>query len=163
MIARRLWGLVEHAAEALLVFLVATMTATCLLQVVLRYVFNDPVTWSEELARYAFVWIGYLSAWLAWKHRAHIAVDAVTYVNSPALQWISARLVEALILAFCTYTFYTNMRLLSISDLQPSAVLEVPMSWVYAGYSAMAALIIGDILVSWFLRAPPAPRPVAEV
>lgn len=158
-----LWRIVEHAAEAVLVFLIAAMTVVCTMQVISRYVFNDPLIWTEELTRYLFVWSGYLSAWLAWKHRAHIAVDAVSYINSAGLKTVSARLVELLVFGFCAYTLYANAHLVSITRMQPSAVLEVPMSWVYLAYSVMAALIMGDILIGWFVRQPPEPPPVAEI
>lgn len=160
---KRIWCGVERIAEAVLVLAIAVMTAVCTLQVISRYVFNDPLTWTEELTRYLFVWSGFLSAWVAWKHRAHIAVDAVGYLNSTVLKTASARLVEVLVLGFCVYTLYTNAHLVSITANQPSAVLHVPMSWVYAAYSVMAALIVGDILIDWSVRRPPEPQPVAEI
>lgn len=145
----KFWIGVEWIAKALLILLVTAMTAACLAQVIWRYVFNDPLTWSEELARYLFVWVGYLAAWLAWTHRAHIALDAVTYLRLPGLERVCLRLVEALVLVYCGWTFYASLGFLQLTATQPSAVLEVPMSYVYAGYSAMCALIIGDILVGW--------------
>jgi TRAP-type C4-dicarboxylate transport system permease small subunit len=160
----RLWRLIERATLALLVALFATMTLACTAQVIWRYAFGDPLIWSEELARYLFIWIGYLSAWVAWKHRAHIALDAVTYLNNPRLTALSGRLVEALVLGFCLYTLNASFALVAIAHAQPSAVLEVPMSLVYAGYSAMAVLIGLDIVLGWLAGArAPAAAPVAEV
>lgn len=146
---RRLWTGVEWAAKAVLVLLVTAMTIACLAQVVWRYVLNDPLTWSEELARYLFVWVGYLAAWLAWTRRAHIALDAVTYLRMPWLERACLRLVEVIVLVYCGWTFYASLGFLQLTSTQPSAVLEVPMSYIYAGYSAMCALIIGDIIVGW--------------
>lgn len=149
VLAARLWGGVELLAKTLLIALVTVMVVVSLAQVFWRYLFNDPLTWSEELARYTFVWIGYLSGWLAWKHRAHIALDAVTYLGMPALTRACTRLVELLVLAFAAYTFYSNFRLLGLTLDQPSAILEIPMAFVYAGYNVMALLICGDILMTW--------------
>jgi hypothetical protein len=43
--------------------------------------------------------------------------------------------------------------------MQPSAVLELPMAWVYAAWPAAAALILGDLLVGWTVgHARPPPR-----
>lgn len=160
----RIWTLIERATLALLVALFTAMTLACTAQVVWRYAFGDPLVWSEELARYLFIWIGYLSAWVAWKHRAHIALDAVTYLNNPRLTALSQRLVEALVLAFCLYTLNSSLALIAITHSQPSAVLELPMSVVYAGYSAMVVLIGLDILVGWLAGAQaPAHTPVPEI
>jgi TRAP-type transport system small permease protein len=151
------WALVERAAFWLLFVLAAVMTLVSLAQVMWRYAFDDPLTWSEELARYLFIWVAYLSAWIAWKNRAHIALDAITYLDMPRVNAVFARLVEALVLGFSAVTLVISFGLVSITFDQPSAVLEIPMGLVYAGYSAMALLIIGDILATWasLLRAPP--------
>ena len=159
----RLWGLVEWTTEALLILCIAAMTVMCLAQVAWRYLLNDPLIWSEEAARYLFVWVSYLSAWLAWKHRAHIAVDLVTYLGNPRLERLSARVVEAVVLAFCIYTFVTNLGLLRLTARQSSAPLGLPMVWVYAGYSVMTFMIAGDVLVRWITGRRPASDPVEEV
>lgn len=156
MFVPSLWRGLQRTAEAVLVLLVAAMTLACVAQVVWRYLFDDPLIWSEELARYLFIWIGYLSAWLAWKYRAHIALDAVSYLHRPQLERACARVVEVLVLAFCVYTFQVNFTLLALTHSQPSAVLELPMSYVYAGYSAMAVLIAFDIVFAWVYGAAPA-------
>lgn len=159
MIVPRIWRGLQRIAEAFLVMLVVAMTIACVAQVIWRYLFDDPLTWSEELARYLFIWIGYLSAWLAWKHRAHIALDAVSYLNRPQLERACARIVEVLVLAFCIYTFHVNFTLLALTHSQPSAVLEIPMSYIYAGYSAMAALISLDIIFGWLYGGTLRPAP----
>lgn len=136
-------------AQALLIALMATMTLVCLAQVLWRYAFDDPLTWSEELSRYLFVWIGYLGAWLAWRRRQHIALDAAQLLRSPALRQASARLVEGLVLAFCIVTAVGNVSLLGIAAQQPSAVLQMPMAWVYLAHTVMALLIAADIAAAW--------------
>jgi TRAP-type C4-dicarboxylate transport system permease small subunit len=149
----RLWDLMERAVIAALVVLFTAMVLACTAQVVWRYLFHDPLVWSEELARYLFIWIGYLAAWIAWKHRAHIALDAVVYLNNPTLNLWSNRIVEVLVAGFCLYTLFSSFQIIGITHSQPSAVLELPMSIVYAGYSAMAILILGDILCRWVTGA----------
>lgn len=152
------WLLAERGAMAGLVVLLVLMTGASLLQVVARYVFNHPFSWTEEFARFAFIWMSYLSAWLAWRHRAHIALDAVAYVPAPRLQAVSARLVEALVLAFCLYTLWTNARLIGVAANQPSAILRVPMGWIYAGYSAMALMVALDVVMGWITGRTPPPH-----
>ena len=60
------------------VVLLGAVVATVLLQVTMRYVFNAPLAWSDELARYQLVWLTFLGAGLAYRLRMHIAVDAVS-------------------------------------------------------------------------------------
>ena len=63
-------------------FIVALMAAMCLVllvQVISRYVFSHPLTWSEELARYMFVWMALLGS--AWCGRGHIHVRMTAVVS----------------------------------------------------------------------------------
>ena len=164
MSVARIWAFIERLVLAALVGLFAAMVVACTAQVIWRYLFNDPLVWSEELARYLFIWISYISAWVAWKNRAHIALDAVTYLNSPAMNAWTGRAVEVLVLGYCLYTLLASFQIIGITHSQPSAVLELPMSIVYAGYSAMALLIAGDILVGWLsgARGDAAPKALAS-
>lgn len=45
-----------------------------LVQVVFRYLFNSPLTWSEELARYLFIWCAFLGWIVASRRNGHLAM-----------------------------------------------------------------------------------------
>lgn len=56
------------------------LAATVLLgltQVVLRYVFNAPLTWSEEAGRYLFVWSVFLGMAIAYGRGEHVKVTTL--------------------------------------------------------------------------------------
>ncbi|MFZ7101284.1 MAG: TRAP transporter large permease subunit [Peptococcaceae bacterium] len=60
------------------------------LQVINRYMLSfveiaNITTWTEEVARYAFIYISYIGAALAIKQRANISVDAVTRLLPPKI------------------------------------------------------------------------------
>ena len=40
-----------------------------------RYFLGDPLTWSDELARYLFVWCAFLGWIIAARRRSHLAID----------------------------------------------------------------------------------------
>src|SRR5574341_1452640 len=62
------WRLLEWVAG----LLIALMTALVALQVVFRYVVNYTLPWSEELARYVFLWASLLGACVALGRGAHL-------------------------------------------------------------------------------------------
>ena len=43
--------------------------------VIMRYIFNEPQAWVEELARYSIIWGTFLGFGLALRHNQHIQVD----------------------------------------------------------------------------------------
>ena len=68
-------------------FLVATVALT-FTQVVLRFIFNNPQAWAEEVSRYLFVWIVFIGAAVAIAHDAHIRIDVFVKWLGPRAQWI---------------------------------------------------------------------------
>ena len=55
-------------------------------QVILRYVFNSPLTWSEELARYLFIWCAFLGWIIASRKGSHLAMTFVAERLPPRVQ-----------------------------------------------------------------------------
>lgn len=67
----------DHFEEYLLVFLMVVEVVVVFAQVVTRYVFKSPLAWSEELARYMFIWLVWIGAAYATKMRKNIIIDVV--------------------------------------------------------------------------------------
>jgi len=82
------------------VALFAILVLTVSWQVFTRQVLGDPSTWSEELARYVFVWLGLFAAALVFSERGHIAVDFVVQKLSPRVQRSIAIVVQLAIIGF---------------------------------------------------------------
>ncbi|MEI7444298.1 MAG: TRAP transporter small permease [Burkholderiales bacterium] len=57
--------------------IVAAMSVLLFAGVILRYVFNDPLTWSEEFVVTIFVWSVMLGVPSALRARMHIRIDAL--------------------------------------------------------------------------------------
>lgn len=89
-------------------FIIALMSIMCidlLAQVIARYVFSHPLTWSEELARYLFVWIALFgSAWCGRKH-IHVRMTAVTGMFPASVNHILQILISAFCAAICFILF----------------------------------------------------------
>ena len=63
-----------RATDALAIALFVAMFACVLAQVVFRYFLGSPLTWSDELARYLFVWCAFLGWVVAARRRSHLGV-----------------------------------------------------------------------------------------
>ena len=51
--------------------LIFAMSIIIFIQVVCRYVFQNSLTWSEEMARYMFVWLVYFSVSYTARRKTH--------------------------------------------------------------------------------------------
>jgi TRAP-type C4-dicarboxylate transport system permease small subunit len=132
---------------AVLITLVAVMTVVVFLQVVYRYVLTQPLHWSEELARYLFVWLSILGATLGLQKRGHFGLDFF-YRMFPDkgrrfLQFLIYLLMEGVILVILVQ----GIKLVQITMLQESPAMGISMGWAYACLPVAAALMTIHLLV----------------
>lgn len=66
-----------RALKFLVVFMISTMVVLILGNVILRYGFNSGIAVSEELSRWAFVWLTYTGAIIAMRENTHLGMDTV--------------------------------------------------------------------------------------
>jgi TRAP-type C4-dicarboxylate transport system permease small subunit len=139
----RILLVMDRLLEGAVAAIYATSIVVMFTQVVLRYVFNEPFTWAEELSRYCFVWIVYLGAAIASKRAAHLKVDYLAPYMPPILRsriyiiflWGST--------AFLLLIFVKGIELVKNFLLAPSYTMEwLPQGLVYAVIPLGALLMI---------------------
>ena len=69
--------ILDRAIDAAAIAAFCGIFLCVLAQVVFRYVFGSPLTWSEELARYLFIWCAFLGWIVASRRRSHLAMTFV--------------------------------------------------------------------------------------
>ena len=142
----------EHRfAEALTVTLeyfsmacIVLMTLLVIAQVVLRYVFNDPLTWSEEMSRIVFIYLAYLGIGAAYGRRRHMFISALVDVLPAGLKRTVRFLVVGIASAFLlAVIIITSRSILEVYRVQiTTPALDFPMAFVYLVIPlGMAALI----------------------
>jgi TRAP-type transport system small permease protein len=92
--------IVERVIDAAAIAAFCGIFLCVLVQVVFRYAFNSPLTWSEELARYLFIWCAFLGWIVASRRGSHLAMTFVAERLPPKGQLALATLVQAATLLF---------------------------------------------------------------
>lgn len=135
----------EHLEDFFIIPLMIGMSVLIFVQVVMRYVFSASLTWSEELARYLFVWLVYFSVSYTAKREKHIRIDAALMLFPKKLRPYIELLSEILILAFSIFIVFTAFTVVGkiTASGQTSPALGLPMQYVYA------APLFGFILTSF--------------
>lgn len=152
---RLLDGALARAEAALLGLLVLAMTGVTLAQVIARYAFGAPLIWSEEAARYLFVWVSMLGAALAARQGGHYALTALSE-RLPAAPARAARVVVLVVSAgFLLVLLVTGVNETMQAHLQDAATLPFRMSLPYAALPVGAALMLLHLLLR---AAVPEPR-----
>jgi TRAP-type C4-dicarboxylate transport system permease small subunit len=137
-LSERLNRIAEWALAALVIVTVASVTA----QVIFRYGVQSSLTWSEEVARYSFIWAIFLGTSVAARRGQHIVVDALVLALPAGLQrWLRAGSL-AICGAFFALFAYVSVLLVQNAFTQRSSSLEIPIAWVYASAVVGAALTV---------------------
>lgn len=74
MIQRVLRG-IAVVEKALACALIVALLGAVLVQVISRYVFDSPLAWTEEIARFLLVWMTFIAAAYVMSERLHVSVD----------------------------------------------------------------------------------------
>ena len=126
--------------------LVITVCAVVLLQVLMRYLVAQPNPWSEEVSRFAFIWVSLLGASLAVEHRAHFGFDQVTQKLAPRAQRAVETFAGGVVLVFALVLIGTGIALMHLTMGERSAALNLPIALVYAAVPVSGVLMVIHLL-----------------
>jgi len=126
---------------AVLIAIVAVMTVVVFLQVLYRYVFAQPLQWSEELARYLFVWLSIMGATLALQKKGHFGLDLFYKMLSSRLRRIVKFPVYLLLGIVIFVILFQGIILVQKTVLQESPAMGISMGWAYASLPVGGALM----------------------
>ena len=130
----KLWEFLdEHAEDYILVVLMSVMTVVIFIQVLMRYVFKNSLSWSEELARYLFVWLSYLSISYGIKNRKHVKIEAALHLFPKKLRPYVVIIGDMVTLIWSIFVVTTGwvMTQKVLASGQTSPAMSFPMYIIY--------------------------------
>jgi len=125
----------------LLSFLMAVLVVDTAVQVLFRYVLNSPLYWTDELARYLFIWITFIGGAVAVERRAHLSLDFFYEKMPRTIKAIFKVIINLSAGVFLTAIVITGIKILSVTADQPSAMMGIPMAVPYLAVPIGAALM----------------------
>jgi TRAP-type transport system small permease protein len=150
---RRIIGRIDDGiakAEDLFIILAhAGVAGLVILAVVLRYVFNDPLTWGEELIVALFTWMVFVGAAAAVRSNMHIRIDVMAQVfRNPRMNWLNVLtvLVAIVIIVVMTWACYEQVLQELVVE---SPMLGVSKAWFAAAMPAGLLLMLIHVLRAW--------------
>lgn len=126
--------------EYLLFGLGLSMTIVVATQVFFRYVLNQSLFWSEELARFLLVWLSFLGASVAYRRKVHPGIDVLTSRMPDIFHRLCAIIVHVVSLIFFLVMIFYGCRFAYFVRLQISPALYVP-KWIIFSIVPASGLI----------------------
>lgn len=112
-------------------------------QVISRYALNAPSSYSEEILRYGVIWMSLLGAAYATGQGSHMSVDLLRDRLSPRGRLrLDAVISVAFVLFAGVVLIWGGMRGAQIASAQTSAVMRIPMSWVYLSLPVSGGVMV---------------------
>jgi len=124
--------------DALVFAIFWALFAVVALQFWTRYVLNNSVGWTEEIARYLLILVTFVGSVTAMRKGSHIAVEVMlVYLPARAKHWVLVA-VDGLVALFCgAMTWYAYQ----LGALAPGYMVsvDVPKSYMYWAVAAALA------------------------
>ncbi len=127
--------------DMLLALSMAGLVVIVVAQVLLRYLTDQPLAWTEECARFLFVWCCFLGAAAGARRGAHFAVDAVVNLLPGQVRTAVHLVLQLIEAAFYIALAWSGWLVTRIAGMQHSSALDIPMSLPYAAIPAGALLM----------------------
>jgi TRAP-type C4-dicarboxylate transport system permease small subunit len=138
----RVMGLVRRAVGLVIILMFAVLIVTVFYQVLGRYAFDAPPSWSEELARFLQVWIALLASALCIQQSMHLGVDYLLHAVPPGARAALEVLVHVLVTGFLLLLLVQGIRLLDVASVQTSPAMGINMWYAYLAIPVGAALML---------------------
>ncbi|MEO7853203.1 MAG: TRAP transporter small permease [Rubrivivax sp.] len=136
--------------------LVAVMLLALSFQVVMRYVFGQALSWSEELALLCFSWSMLLAIALGVRDAIHVRLELLVDSLPPPLRRAMDKLVTLSIAGIGAFIAWSGQNYVVDSLGATSAAIGYPTAWLYACAPVCGVLVTLFAFERLLLGAPPA-------
>jgi len=128
--------------ERVIFFLFLVLVAVVFYQVLARYAFNNPPSWTEEIARYCQVWIILLTSSICIRKGSHLAVDYLSHRFSHSVNHIIKIVIHLLMLLYVCVVLVFGWKLMMAGRYQLSPALQINMLFVYVIFPLSGVLML---------------------
>ena len=140
-----------YAFEDWVTLLVFWGMAVCVfLQFFTRYVLNNSLAWTEEIAINCLVVVVFLGSVACVRMSRHIQVDVLYHYVPPGIARLLSTFVDLLRIAFFAYASYLLWRYVNIVSRERMVTIDLPRSIVfYTVFAAFVLMLLRGIQVAW--------------
>jgi TRAP-type C4-dicarboxylate transport system permease small subunit len=135
-------SLFDRFIDTITIGLLIIMILSSFAQVIARYVFSSPFSWTEEVAVYTLVWATFLGAAIAIRRNDHLGVDFFVGFFPEKFQKILEGLLSLVIIVILCVIVAKGIDLVEMVQNQRSAALRLSMAYFYSAVPIGAAIML---------------------
>lgn len=131
------------AVNVIIVFSCAFLVLCITLQILTRFILKIPMAWTEEYARYIFVWLTMFGSVKALREKSHIFVDIMEVVIKGKAARYSGIVADVIsMLFFCILLYVSVPWTIKNFDVNTQSIPEVSLGLFYSCIPIAAALML---------------------
>jgi TRAP-type C4-dicarboxylate transport system permease small subunit len=149
---KKIFLVLNQVTNIILALCLATMSVLIFGNVVLRYVFDSGITWSEEVSRFLFIWMTFLGAIVALKDNDHLGVDMLLQklpINGKRVIFTISNLL-VLVVLWLVLDGSWKLTLSSMNSTAPAT--GMPLAYIY-GIGVISSIGMGFVVLMNIYRA----------
>lgn len=137
----------HRTAELISAAAFAAMFGAFMIQIVSRYIFNAPVSWSLEICSIGYIWIVFFTSNVLLTERQHIVFDVLYHAFPPRQKRVLAILLTATLGIIFLAALPVTLEYLIFLGRRKTMILRLPMDIVYSCFGIfMIAVVVGAAL-----------------
>ncbi len=147
----RALDLLHGFLKIVLTFLMGVLIVPVTMQILSRYTGLIPrYIWTEEIARFCFVWIIMIGSMIAVRDGTHFDVDVLPHTTNPKIEAALRLFVHLAMLLTGLIFIYFGMDFYALGARQMSEIAQLPMVTIYGAWP-LAGIIWTLFLIEKFV------------
>jgi len=134
--------IIERASEISLIILMFLIVVVITLQVISRYVFSAPISWTVELNIFLFAWLIFIGASVDLKEDRHVKMEIFLKRFSIRQKRIISILISFLLIIFLIILIRNNLLLYPLHCQYRTVTLRIPTSWFNLAFTVSCMFML---------------------
>lgn len=142
MSAKRLLDAVQSFIDFISSIFIGLAVILLFYAVVMRYVFQNPPAWSQEVTRYLFIWLIMLGAASVTRDQNHLRIAVFADMLPSRFKPFLSLFLNFLMLIFCGVLIQQSLKIYPKVAEAMSPILPISLGWLYLAIPVGGALMI---------------------
>lgn len=133
---------VDKSVDFVTILLLCSMVVVVFAQVVFRYAGISSPPWTEEFARFNFIWLTFMGAAAVFRRKGHLIIDTLAMLLPPRVNRILNVPVQFMISALLLILIIKGIELCRSGWFTRASTMNIPLTVIYLSVPVSAALML---------------------
>lgn len=146
---KKITKILQKTEEVVMVCCLGTMGLVLAAHIFLRWAFDMPIPWAEELARYLQIWITFIGIGYGVRKKAHVSMPMFRNMMPRTMKYCATMICDILIIVCCLLLLRAAPEFM-MQQNKVSSAMHVPMRIVYAaipvGFVSFTIYMVAEVV-----------------